>query len=404
MSTLLRFATAGSVDDGKSTLIGRLLHDTKSLFDDTLDAVAATTARRGGDGLDLSLVTDGLRAEREQGITIDVAYRYFATPKRSFIIADTPGHVQYTRNMVTGASTSDVAVILVDARHGVREQSRRHACIAALLGIRHHVVAVNKMDLAGWSQERFDEIVAALRDVVGRLGVTDVTGIPLCALDGGNVVEPSPHTPWYQGPTLLQHLETLPLARDEVATGLRLPVQWVIRPPLGSGKARWYAGTLAAGSVAEGAEVVVLPSGRHTRITAVAGDGDAVRVQLADELDVARGDVISSPADRPRVTDEVEATVCWLNEQPLRAGTGLLLKSATRTVRARVDVLRDRLDVTTLERAGHVDELLVNDIATLHVRTAEPIVVDPYARNRTTGSFILIDPATNATLAAGLVH
>ncbi|HEX9259607.1 MAG TPA: GTP-binding protein [Acidimicrobiales bacterium] len=404
MSTLLRFATAGSVDDGKSTLIGRLLHDTKSLFDDTIDAVAASTARRGGEGLDLSLVTDGLRAEREQGITIDVAYRYFATPKRSFIIADTPGHVQYTRNMVTGASTSDVAVILVDARHGVREQSRRHACIAALLGIRHHVVAVNKMDLVGWSRDRFEEVVAELRDLVGRLGVDDVTGIPLCALDGGNVVEPSPHTPWYDGPTLLHHLETLPLARDEERTGLRLPVQWVIRPPLGSGEARWYAGTVASGSVEEGAEVVVLPSGHHTRVTAVEGDTDAVRVQLADELDVSRGDILSSSSDRPRVTDEVEATVCWLSEQPLRAGAPVLLKSATRTVKARVDVLRDRLDVTTLERAGHVDELVVNDIATLHLRTSELVVVDPYERNRTTGSFILIDPVSNATVGAGLVH
>ncbi|TPW12317.1 MAG: bifunctional enzyme CysN/CysC [Acidimicrobiaceae bacterium] len=408
---LLRFATAGSVDDGKSTLIGRLLHDTKALFDDVIDAVAATTARRGGEGLDLALVTDGLRAEREQGITIDVAYRYFATPLRSFIIADTPGHVQYTRNMVTGASTSDVAVILVDARHGLREQSHRHAALSALLGIDHLVLAVNKMDLVDWSQARFHEITAEFAVLAAKLGVSMVMPIPLCALDGGNVVDPSPHTPWYQGPSLLEHLETLPV--PERAHGhLRLPVQLVIKPVLGSGggsgagalaERRWYAGSLAGGTPAVGDEVVVLPSGTRSRIAAVEGHAPAVRIQLEDELDVSRGDLIASAHLRPTVEPHLVAQVAWMNDKPLRAGSHVLIKHATRTVKAVATVVHDKLDVTTLVADIDATELQLNEIGTVTFLTALPLPVDPYRVNRTMGSFIVIDEVTNATVGAGMV-
>ena len=400
---LLRLATTGSVDDGKSTLIGRLLHDAKLLLEDQVEAVAASTARRGGEGLDLSLVTDGLRAEREQGITIDVAYRYFATPTRAFIVADTPGHVQYTRNMVTGASTSDVAVLLVDARHGVREQTRRHAAVAALLGVHHLVLAVNKLDLVGWSADRYHEIVADVHALAAGLGVAEVHLVPISALHGDNVVDPSPNTPWYVGPTLLGLLETLPID-DAVAasTGLRLPVQLVIRPRVGSGEGRWYAGHLSGGSVAPGQEVVVLPSARTTTITAVEGDGAAVRVQLADELDVARGDLLAAADDRPIVVTELEATVCWFSEQPLRAGDRLLVKHTTRTVPARVVAIEHRLDVETMEHHA-TDVLEMNDLGRVRLVTATPLVVDAYRRNRRTGSFIAVDERTNATVAAGLV-
>jgi sulfate adenylyltransferase large subunit len=405
---LLRFATAGSVDDGKSTLIGRLLHDTKALFDDVIDAVAATTARRGGEGLDLALVTDGLRAEREQGITIDVAYRYFSTPKRSFVIADTPGHVQYTRNMVTGASTSDVAVILVDARYGLREQSRRHACLSAMLGIEHLVLAVNKMDLVGWSQERFDEITVEFEAFARELSVPVVTSIPLCALDGGNVVDPSPHTPWYHGPTLLDHLETLPVP-TQTRGALRLPVQLVIKPKPGGGTSpederRWYAGSVAGGVPEVGAPVVVLPSGVHTSIAAVEGTLPAVRVQLADEVDVSRGDVIAAAADPPATVPSVIARVAWMHQKPLAPGAHVLVKHATRTVKAVATVLHDRFDVTSLEWDAQIDQLALNEIGTVSFITSLPLPIDPYATNRTMGSFIVIDPVSNATIGAGLVQ
>ena len=404
---LLRFATAGSVDDGKSTLIGRLLHDTKALFDDVIDAVAATTARRGGAGLDLALVTDGLRAEREQGITIDVAYRYFSTPLRSFVIADTPGHVQYTRNMVTGASTSDVAVILVDARHGLREQSLRHAALSALLGIQHLVLAVNKMDLVDWSEDRFNEIRDEFAELATRLDVRVVTAIPLCALDGGNVVDPSPHTPWYRGPCLLEHLETLPLPRyDEGA--LRLPVQLVIKPGVGSGagptaERRWYAGSLAAGTPNVGDEIVVLPSGTHSRITAVEGNAHAVRVQLEHELDVSRGDVIAEAHDAPQTVPQIVARVAWMADKPLRAGSQVLLKHGTRTGKAVATQLHDRLDIATLTSEQGVDELGLNEIGTVTFITSLSLPVDAYATNRTMGSFIVIDEVTNGTVGAGMV-
>ena len=400
---LLRLATTGSVDDGKSTLIGRLLHDAKLLQEDAVEAVAASTARRGGEGLDLSLVTDGLRAEREQGITIDVAYRYFATPRRAFIVADTPGHVQYTRNMVTGASTSDVAVLLVDARHGVREQTRRHAAVAALLGVHHLVLAVNKLDLVGWSAERFDEIADEVRAMATQLGVADVHLVPISALHGDNVVDPSINTPWYDGPPLLGLLETLPIPQPSLESPLRIPVQFVIRPRVGSGDRRWYAGALAGGEPTVGQEVVVLPSGRITTIAGVEGTGTAVRVQLADELDVARGDLIADLDEQPRIVTALAATLCWFSDQPLRVGDRLLLKHTTRTVPARVEAIEHRLDVATLDHGG-TDVLEMNDLGRVRLVTASPVVVDDYRSNRRTGSFILVDERTNATVAAGLVE
>ncbi len=400
---LLRLATTGSVDDGKSTLIGRLLHDAKLLQEDQVAAVAASTARRGGEGLDLSLVTDGLRAEREQGITIDVAYRYFATPTRSFIVADTPGHVQYTRNMVTGASTSDVAVLLVDARHGVREQTRRHAAVAALLGVHHLVLAVNKLDLVDWSAERYDAIAAEVHALATQLGVRQVHLVPISALHGDNVVDPSVNTPWYDGPTLLGLLEALPIDDSLTATtGLRLPVQLVIRPRVGSEERRWYAGAASGAEPQVGQEVVVAATGRTTTITAVEGTGTAVRVQLADELDVARGEMLTAVDDRPVVTDELTATVCWFAEKPLHAGDRLLVKHTTRLVPAMVTDIEHRFDIETFKRHPTA-ELAMNDLGRVRLRTGSPLAVDPYARNRRTGSFILVDERTNATVAAGLV-
>ncbi len=401
---LLRFATAGSVDDGKSTLIGRLLHDSKSLFDDVIEALATTTARRGGEGLDLALVTDGLRAEREQGITIDVAYRYFSTPQRSFIIADTPGHVQYTRNMVTGASTSDVAVILVDARHGLREQSHRHTALSALLGIRHLVLAVNKMDLVDWSQERYEEIRTAFVALASRLGVDSVQAIPLCALDGTNVVARSASMPWYDGPSLLEHLETLPIpTTSTIDDALRLPIQWVVRPDAQSddGK-RWYAGQLASGSVSVGQQVVALPSGGSSTIVAVEGEAPAVRVQLADQLDIGRGTVLASVVLPPQVTTELTATVAWLGDQPLTSGGRYIVKHLSTVAQAMVGEIHDRLDVTTLEH-GPADSLASNEIGTVRFTLSAPLAIDAYAVNRRTGSFIVIDARTNATVGAAMI-
>ncbi len=400
---LLRFATAGSVDDGKSTLIGRLLHDTKSLLDDTIEAITRTTEARGGEGIDLALITDGLRAEREQGITIDVAHRYFATAKRSFVIADTPGHVQYTRNMVTGASTSDAAVILVDARHGLREQSYRHTQLTALLGIGQLIFAVNKMDLVGWSQERFDEVAAEVGVLTDRLGV-DAVVIPLCALDGGNVVDPAPETPWYAGPTLLGWLEDMPLPEHEGRSGARLPVQWVVRPEVGSTEPRWYAGPLTGGLFAVGDEVVALPGGRHSHIAAVDGTGAATRVQLTDEVDIARGDLLASSARPPSVVNTIRATVCWMTDVPLGAGDRVLVKHTSRVVKAIVTDIHDRLDITTGIVDPDAHKLGLNDIGTISLRLASPLVVDDYGVNRSTGSFIAIDETTNATVLAGMIR
>jgi sulfate adenylyltransferase large subunit len=425
---LLRFTTAGSVDDGKSTLIGRLLYDTKQVFEDQLDHVAQASERRGGEGaLDLALLTDGLRAEREQGITIDVAYRYFATPKRRFIIADCPGHQQYTRNMVTGASTADLSVILLDARKGVLEQSKRHAFISALLGIPHLVVAVNKMDLVDYSQERFEELVAEFAGFAEKLqGIGTGTGmgrdiayIPMSALNGDNVVDRSEAMGWYNdptrhpdNPTLLELLEQVEVAYDHpYDRPARVPVQWVIRPAHGSDY-RGYAGQMASGAFRAGEEVVVLPGGQRTSIAAIdTYDGEltealapmSVTLRLSDELDISRGETISRAEQAPTVARELEADVCWMTDQPLRRGGRYIVKHTTREVTAIVDELCDHVDVHTLERAGAPQELALNDIGRIRLRTSAPLVFDPYESNRRTGSFIMIDEATNNTVGAGLV-
>jgi bifunctional enzyme CysN/CysC len=395
---LLRIATAGSVDDGKSTLIGRLLYDSKALM---ADQVADAE-------VDLSQLTDGLRAEREQGITIDVAYRFFATPARSFIIADTPGHVRYTRNMVTGASTAEAAMVLVDARNGIVEQSRRHAYLSALLGIRHMVLCVNKMDLVDWSEERFREIEREFADIAATLDVSEAAAIPMSALLGDNVVGGSEHTPWYDGPPLLRTLEGLEVAGERNLADVRLPVQWVIRDT----DHRAYAGKVASGVLRPGDEVVVLPHGERTSIERVEtfdGPVDAafppmsVSVLLADDVDAGRGSVICSPATTPPVTRRLEARVCWMSESPLREGGRYQLKHTTRRVRATVESIDALLDVEHLRDIVPPDELMLNDIGRVHLQLAAPVVAEPYERNRTTGAFILVDEATRDTVGAGMV-
>ncbi len=411
---LLRFTTAGSVDDGKSTLIGRLLYDSKSIFEDQYAQIAETGRARGDDYVNLALLTDGLRAEREQGITIDVAYRYFATPRRKFIIADTPGHVQYTRNMVTGASTANLAVILIDARNGVMEQSRRHAILASLLGIRHLAVCVNKMDLVGWDQTVYDRIVAEFLPFARRLGVADVRPIPLSALQGDNVVDPSVHMPWYDGPSLLDHLETVDISRDINLEARRFPVQYVIRPMSRQfPDYRGYAGTVAGGVFRPGDAVQVLPAGRRSRVEAVdTEDGPlpeafppmAVTLRLADDIDVSRGDMITGGAHLPAVSPELDAMVCWMTEQStLRPGARLAIKHTTRAARAVVQALRYRLDINTLDEHEGAEALALNEIGRVRLRTSTPLVFDPYAENRATGSFILIDEGTNHTVAGGMI-
>ena len=415
---LLRFATAGSVDDGKSTLIGRLLYDSKSVFSDQLASVERTSADRGDDYTNLALLTDGLRAEREQGITIDVAYRYFSTPVRSFIVADTPGHVQYTRNMVTGASTADLALVLVDARKGVLEQTRRHAALSALLRVPHLVLAVNKMDLVGFDQAVYDAIVAEFATVADDLRTRfgahpEVTALPLAALPGDNVVHRSEAMPWYDGPALLEHLEQVSVERDHgEQRPARFPVQYVIRPmSTERPDYRGYAGTVASGTLRVGDEVVALPSGRRTTVAGIdTFDGaldaavarQAVTVRLAEELDVSRGDMLVAADSPPQAVSVLQATVCWMADAPLRAGSKVLLKHTTRTVRAMVTDLAERLDVTSLG-SEPVDELRLNDIGRISLRTASPLAVDAYADDRTTGAFILLDEATGTTLGAGMV-
>jgi small GTP-binding protein len=433
---LLRFTTAGAVDDGKSTLIGRLLFDSKQVFEDQLEHVAEASERRGGEGaLDLALLTDGLRAEREQGITIDVAYRYFATPKRRFIIADCPGHQQYTRNMVTGASTADLAVVLVDARRGVTEQSKRHAFISALLGIPHIVVAINKMDLVEHSQARFDQLAAefvefaeGLDAVTGRR-LPEISYMPISALDGDNVVERSARMPWYQGPALLELLEGVDVAYDHpFDRPARFPVQWVIRPgagiaagvdrdaPAGAGAAdpdyRGYAGQLASGALRRGDEVAVLPGGGRTRIAAIdTYDGEleeamapmSLTLRLEDELDISRGELICRPEEAATVGRELEADVCWMTDRALRPGGRYVLKQTSRMATAIVDRIEDVVDVHTLERSQPAEELALNDIGRVHLRTSVPLAFDPYTSNRRTGSFILIDQDSNETVGAGLI-
>ncbi len=415
MSELLRFATAGSVDDGKSTLIGRLLYDSKSIFEDQLESVERVSRERGEDYTNLALLTDGLRAEREQGITIDVAYRYFATPKRKFIIADTPGHVQYTRNMVTGASTADVALILVDARHGVLEQSRRHAFLSSLLGIRHLVVCVNKMDLVEWSQARFEEISREFREFATRLDVHDLTFVPMSALLGDNVVNPGVNMPWYTGRPLLALLEDVHIASDRNLVDPRFPVQYVIRPMQHDHHDyRGFAGTVAGGVFRVGDEVKVLPSGMTTTISSIdTFDGPveeafppmAVTIRLADQVDVSRGDLLCRPHNAPVVAQELDATVCWMSERSaLVPGGRYVLKHTTRTTRAMVVDLQYRLDINTLHRDEQADELTLNEIGRIRLRTQQPLFFDEYRRNRTTGSFILIDEVTSTTVAAGMLR
>jgi sulfate adenylyltransferase subunit 1 (EFTu-like GTPase family) len=455
---LLRFTTAGAVDDGKSTLIGRLLFDSKQVFEDQLEHVAQASERRGGAGaLDLALLTDGLKAEREQGITIDVAYRYFQTPERRFIIADCPGHQQYTRNMVTGASTADLAVVLVDARRGVTEQSKRHAFISALLGIPRMIVAINKMDLVEYSQERFDELVAefaafadGLGAITGRAAATrdsgdgtgaganaqasagraaEVSYIPISALNGDNVVERSQEMAWYRGPALLELLEQVDVAYDHpFDRPARFPVQWVIRPgagiatgvnrdaPAGAGAAdpdyRGYAGQLASGALRRGDEVAVLPGGGRTRIAAIdTYDGEleeamapmSLTLRLEDELDVSRGELICRPEDAATVARELQADVCWMTDRPLRAGGRYVLKHTSREATAIVDRIEDIVDVHTLQRTQPAEELTLNDIGRVHLRTSVPLAFDAYTSNRRTGSFILIDESSNETVGAGLI-
>jgi bifunctional enzyme CysN/CysC len=411
-SELLRIATAGSVDDGKSTLIGRLLHDTKSIFEDQMEHVVQTSERRGDGYVNLALLTDGLRAEREQGITIDVAYRYFATPRRKFIVADTPGHEQYTRNMVTGASTADVSIVLVDARKGVSEQTRRHVFIASLLRIPHLVVCVNKMDLVGFDEGVFYKIVDEMTELVSRMQIPDITFIPISALGGDNVVTRSDRMQWYGAAPLLYHLEHVVIAPDRNLADVRFPVQWVIRPMSDEHHDyRGYAGQMAGGLLRPGSEVTVLPGGRSTRIKAIdtyAGEAEAafptmsVALRLEDEIDISRGDMIVEAEDQPVVCKELEAMVCWMSSTPLTERGKYTIKHTTRTARAIVEKLEHRVDINTLD---HLDasQLGLNEIGRVHLRCSSPLMVDPYARNRTTGSFILIDESTNDTVAAGMI-
>lgn len=415
MSTLLRLATAGSVDDGKSTLIGRLLYDSKAVMEDQLAAVERTSRERGNDYTDLALVTDGLRSEREQGITIDVAYRYFATAKRKFIIADTPGHIQYTRNMVTGASTAQLVIVLVDARHGLLEQSRRHAFLASLLGVQHLVLAVNKMDLIDWDQQRFNEIRDEFHDFAARLDVHDVTTIPMSALHGDNVVTKSEAAPWYDGSPLLRHLEDVYIAGDRNLVDVRFPVQYVIRPQtLEHADHRSYAGTVASGVIRTGDEVVVLPAGKSSRITAIDGPTGpvteafppmAVAISLADDIDISRGDMLARPQNQPQATREFDAMVAWMaDDATLEPGREYIIKQTTRTTRARVTALDYRLDVNSLHRDKSATALKLNELGRVSLRTTVPLLLDEYNRNTATGSFILIHPETNVTVAAGMVR
>ncbi len=409
-STLLRLATIGSVDDGKSTLIGRLLHDTRQLFDDQIEAVTAASRRLGADGMDLALVTDGLRAEREQGVTIDVAYRYASTPSRKFVIADCPGHVQYTRNMATGASTADLALVVVDVRAGLKEQTRRHTCIAALLGVGHVVVAANKMDLSGWDESAYRSVEEEFHDLTRHLGIRSVTVVPVSALLGDNVAEPSAHTSWYHGPTLLTALQEAPAGAwaHEGESGARLPVQWVVRHP---GGGRSYAGMVSGGTFRPGDEIVVLPGGQRSRLTSVETfDGPldearaslSVTVRLDDDLDVSRGDLIAPLSSPPVVVRDVEATLCWFADPPCEAGRRFRLKHTTRVTPTQILSVDSRLDVATLELepSGHLGP---NDIGVVRLAVGTPLAIDPYRANRVTGSFVVIDEHTHATVGAGMV-
>ncbi len=407
---LLRFTTAGSVDDGKSTLIGRLLYDTKTIFEDQMAAVEAASKKRGDEYVDLALLTDGLRAEREQKITIDVAYRYFATPKRKFIIADTPGHIQYTRNMVTGASTAELAIVLIDARNGVLTQSKRHGFLATLLQIPHIVVAINKMDLVDYDETVYRQIVADYREFAARLSVQDIVFIPISALKGDNVVKPSENMPWYDGTTLLHHLETVNVGASRNLVDFRFPVQYVIRPHQNF---RGFAGQIASGRISPGEEVVVLPGGLTTRIKSIvtydddnlseAVAGDSVVLTLTDEIDVSRGDMIVRARNLPQVGNQLDATLCWMNDTPLNRDGSYWLQHTTHTVKAFISELNYKIDVDTMHR-DPADTLALNEIGRVQITTAEPLFFDRYQLNRATGGFILIDPFTNVTVAAGMIR
>jgi sulfate adenylyltransferase large subunit len=411
---LLRFATAGSVDDGKSTLIGRLLLDSKSIFADQLEAVEATSTARGYDYTDLALLTDGLRSEREQGITIDVAYRYFATPNRKFIIADTPGHVQYTRNMVTGASTADLGLVLVDARQGLTEQSRRHAVILSLLRVPHLVLCVNKMDLVEFSEERFNEIHAEFTSFATKLNIPDLTIIPISALNGDNVVNRSENMNWYDGPSLLHHLENVHVASDRDLVDTRFPVQYVVRPKSDDyHDYRGYAGRVAGGILKPGDDVLVLPSGMTTKVAAIdlfdreideAFPPMSVTVRLEDDVDVSRGDMICRPANAPKPSQDIDAMICWMSPNPLLPRQKLAIKHTTRTARTMIKDVQYRLDVNSLHRDLETKQLSLNEIGRVQLRITVPLLCDPYEKNRTTGSFILIDEATGVTVGAGMIN
>jgi sulfate adenylyltransferase subunit 1 len=411
---LLRFTTAGSVDDGKSTLIGRLLYDSKSIFEDQLEAMEESSRKRGDENVNLALLTDGLKAEREQGITIDVAYRYFATPKRKFIIADTPGHTQYTRNMVTGASTANLAIILIDARKGVIEQTKRHSFIANLLRIQHLVVAVNKMDLVDYSEEVYNKIIQDFRDFASRLdNIVDITAIPISALNGDNVVDKSEHMPWYQGPTFLYHLEHVYVGGEENHVDARFPVQWVIRPMSDDWHDfRGYAGRVAGGVFKPGDEVTVLPSGFKTTVKAIhSPDGDlqeafapqSVCITLAEEIDISRGDTLVKTNNPPQVSQDIEAMICWFSNKPMPPKAKLVLRHTTQETKAIIQEVKYHVDINTLHKIEGVDGFSMNDIGRISLRTAVPLIHDSYRRNRITGSFILIDPGTNETVAAGMI-
>jgi bifunctional enzyme CysN/CysC len=414
---ILRFATAGSVDDGKSTLIGRLLYDSKSIFADQLEAVERTSRDRGEDYTNLALLTDGLRAEREQGITIDVAYRYFATPRRKFIIADTPGHIQYTRNMVTGASTADLAIVLVDARNGLTEQSRRHAFLATLLHVPHMVLAVNKMDLVDYSDEVFERICEEFSAFAARLDIGDLTFIPISALHGDNVVDRSANMAWYDGPSLLHHLEHVHIASDRNMIDVRFPVQYVIRPHAATDVElhdyRGYAGQVAGGVLKPGDEVLHLPSGFSTRVRRIESAGTqvpeafapmSVTLLLEDDVDISRGDMICRPHNRPAAAQDIDAMVCWMSSEAVLARRSrLIVKHTSRTVKAIVTDLQHRIDINTLHRDESATQLGLNEIGRVRLRLTQPIFCDPYARNRTTGGLILIDETTNATVGAAMI-
>ncbi|MFT6127832.1 sulfate adenylyltransferase subunit 1 [Patiriisocius sp. Uisw_017] len=410
---LLRFTTAGSVDDGKSTLIGRLLYDSKSIFEDQLEAITKTSKKKGHDGVDLALFTDGLRDEREQGITIDVAYRYFTTPKRKFIIADTPGHIQYTRNMVTGASTANVATILIDARHGVIEQTKRHAFIASLLQIPHIIVCVNKMDLVDYSEDVYNDIVRQFEDISSKMLVTDVRFIPMCALNGDNVVNKSENMPWYQGAPMLHTLETMHISSDINKVDARFPVQTVLRPQSeGYIDYRGYAGRIASGIFRKGDEVTVMPSGFTSKIKSIDTLGNeleeafapmSVSITLEDDIDISRGDMIVRSNNKPEDTQDIEVMLCWLGNDSAKPRTKYTIKHTSNDQKAMIKEVVYKYDVNTIERINDDKELNLNDICKVRIRTTKPLMVDSYRKNRTTGSIILVDDATNETVAAGMI-